>query len=76
MVQKDNGDLVIDLSDGRVVYLHEIWVIDEDSYPMVEVHDFETDELLGEYNGTIPDTEDEDFNMEELADLVEFAINY
>lgn len=76
MAQKGNKDLVIELSDGRSVNLHEIWVIDEDSYPMVEVHDLETDELLGEYSGTIPDTEDEDFNMEELADLVEFAINY
>ena len=72
----DEKDLVIELSDGRSVNLHEIWVIDEDSYPMVEVHDLETDELLGEYKGSIPDTEDEDFDMEELADLVEFAINY
>ena len=72
----DEKDLVIELSDGRVVCLHEIWVIDEDSYPMVEVYDLETDELLGEYNGTIPDTEDEDFNMEKFTELVEVAINH
>ena len=70
----DEGDsedgedaFVIDLGDGTEVKLVEKWEItDVDSYPIVEVIDCETNEVIGSYFRTLPDIEDDDFDMDKL----------
>ena len=73
---EDNG-FVLALPDGTEVELVENWAIDDktnDSYPEVEIIDCEANNVVGRYRGTLPDTEDEDFDLDKLLDVVENAL--
>lgn len=70
----EEDSIVLALSDGTEVELIETWVIDDethDSYPEIDIVDCETEEVLGSYRGTLPDTEDEDFDCVVLIEKVE-----
>ena len=67
-----SNEYVIELSDGTEVELVEKWEItDDDSYPIVEFIDCETNEVIGSYRGNLPDIDDEDFDMDKLIKKVE-----
>ena len=64
--------MVLSLSDGKEVKLRETWAItDDDSFPEVEIIDCETNHVLKVFRGELPDTDDPDFNQDELIDEVE-----
>ena len=75
---EDNAIALV-LSDGSEVELVETWVIDDetnDSYPEVEIYECDTHKLIGCYRGTLPDTEEEDFDgIVALIEKVEQNIN-
>lgn len=67
-----SNEYVIELSDGTEVELAEKWEFtDDDSYPIVEVIDCETNEVIGSYRGNLPDIDVEDFDMDKLIKKVE-----
>lgn len=68
--------LYLEVSDGRKVELIERWKItDVDSYSVVDVIDCETNELLGEFKGEVPDEDyGEDYDVAELIRKVEECI--
>ena len=68
------ADMVIELSDGSEVRLHEVWnccdgIHDSDS--MIEVYNNEDDSFIGSFLGSLPDTNDEDFDMDYFVKWVE-----
>jgi len=63
---------VIELSDGREVELRQCWDISEtDSYSSVEIWDCENNSLLKSYRGSLPNFDDEDFDMDKFIEEVE-----
>lgn len=73
-------EVVITLNDGTEVELNEVWNCCDgakDCGSQVEVYDTETNDLLATYDGSLPDFEDEDFDMDAFIDEVsEIVDNY
>lgn len=68
------ADMVIELSDGSEVRLHEVWNCCDDihdSGSMIEVYDNKDDSFIGSFLGSLPDTNDEDFDMDYFVKWVE-----
>ena len=68
------ADMVLQLSDGSEVRLHEVWncCYDiHDSGSMIEVYNNEDDSFIGSFLGSLPDTNDEDFDMDYFVKWVE-----
>ena len=67
-------DMVIELSDGSEVRLHEVWNCCDgihDSGSMIEVYNNEDDSFMDSFLGSLPDTNDEDFDMNYFVKWVE-----
>lgn len=72
-------ELTLSLSDGTEVALQETWDCADDctdSHSSIVVIDRETEEILCEYNGNLPDFEDEDFDLDALVSKIEEEIFY
>lgn len=68
----EEKSIVLELTNGQEVELSEVWdITDNDSYSEVIITDCETNHVIGSYRGTLPDTEDEDFNTDDLIARVE-----
>ena len=68
------ADMVIELSDGLEVRLHEVWNCCDgihDSGSTIEVYDNKDDSFMGSFLGSLPDTNDEDFDMDYFIKWVE-----
>ena len=68
------ADMVIELSDGSEVRLHEVWNCCDgihDSGSMIEVYNNEDDSFMDSFLGSLPDTDDEDFDMNYFVKWVE-----
>ena len=68
------ADMVIKLSDGSEVRLHEVWNCCDgihDSGSMIEVYNNEDDSFIGSFLGSLPDTNDDDFDMDYFVKWVE-----
>ena len=68
------ADMVIKLSDGSEVRLHEVWNCCDgihDSGSMIEVYNNEDDSFMDSFLGSLPDADDEDFDMDYLVKWVE-----
>ena len=68
------ADMVIELSDGSEVRLHEVWNCCDgihDSGSMIEVQNNEDDSLMDSFLGSLPDTNDEDFDMDYFVKWME-----
>lgn len=68
------ADMVIKLSDGSEVRLHEVWNCCDgihDSGSTIEVYNNEDDSFIGSFFGILPDTDDEDFDMYDFVECVE-----
>ena len=68
------ADMVIELSDGSEVRLHEVWNCCDgihDSGSMIEVYNNEDDSFIGSFLGSLPDTDDEDFDKNDFIKWVE-----
>ena len=68
------ADMVIELSDGSEVRLREVWNCCNgihDSGSMIEVYNNEDDSFIGSFLGSLPDTNDEDFDMDYFVKWVE-----
>lgn len=68
------ADMVIELSDGSEVRLHEVWNCCDgihDSGSMIEVYNNEDDSFIGSFLGSLPDADDEDFDMDYFVKWVE-----
>lgn len=75
MKNETNKSVVIELSNGQEVELNETWVVDDyDSYPEVDIWDCETNRQISSFIGSLPDIEDEDFDMNKFVKFVEEAI--
>ena len=68
------ADMVIELSDGSEVRLREVWNCCDDihdSGSTIEVYDNKDDSFMGSFLGILPDTDDEDFDMDYFVKWVE-----
>lgn len=68
------ADMVIELSDGSEVRLHEVWNCCYDIYDSgstIEVYDNKDDSFMGSFLDSLPDTNDEDFDMDDFVEWVE-----
>ena len=68
------ADMVIELSDGSEVRLHEVWNCCDgihDSGSMIEVYNNEDDSFMSAFLGSLPDTDDEDFDMDDFVEWLE-----
>ena len=68
------ADMVIELSDGSEVRLHEVWNCCDDihdSGSTIEVYDNKDDSFIGSFLGSLPDINDEDFDMDYFVKWVE-----
>ena len=68
------ADMFIELSDDSKVRLHEVWNYCNgihDSGSEIEVYDNEDDSFMGSFLGSLPDTDDEDFDMNDFVECVE-----
>ena len=68
------ADMVIELSDGSEVRLHEVWNCCDDihdSGSMIEVYNNEDDSFMGAFLDSLPDADDEDFDMDYFVKWVE-----
>ena len=68
------ADMVIELSDGSEVRLHEVWNCCDgihDSGSMIEVYNNEDDSFMDSFLGSLPDTNDDDFDTDYFIKLVE-----
>ena len=68
------ADMVIELSDGSEVRLHEVWNCCDgihDSGSMIEAYNNEDDSFMDSFLGSLPDTNDEDFDMDYFVKWVE-----
>ena len=68
------ADMVIELSDGSEVRLHEVWNCCDgihDSGSMIEVYNNEDDSFMDSFSGSLPDADDEDFDMDYFVKWVE-----
>ena len=68
------ADMVIELSDGSEVRLHEVWNCCDgihDSGSMIEVYNNEDDSFMDSFLGSLPDTNDEDYDIDYFVNWVE-----
>ena len=68
------ADMFIELSDGSKVILHEVWNYCNgihDSCSEIEVYDNEDDSFMGSFLGSLPDIDDEDFDMDCFVEWLE-----
>ena len=68
------ADMFIELSDGSKVRLHEVWNCCDgihDSGSMIEVYNNEDDSFMGAFSDSLPDADDEDFDMDYFVKWVE-----
>ena len=68
------ADMVIELSDGSEVRLHEVWNCCDgihDSGSMIEVYNNEDDSFMDSFLGSLPDADDVDFDMDYFVKWVE-----
>ena len=68
------ADMVIELSDGSEVRLHEVWNCCDDIHDSgseIEVYDNEDDSFMGSFLGILPDTDDKDFDMDDFVEWLE-----
>ena len=68
------SDMVIELSDGSAVRLHEVWKCCDDIHDSgseIEVYDNEDNSFMGSFLGILPDTDDEDVDMNDFIKCVE-----
>ena len=68
------ADMIIELSDGSEVRLHEVWNCCDgihDSGSMIEVYNNEDDSFMDSFLGSLPDTNDDDFDMDYFIKWVE-----
>lgn len=68
------ADMVIELSNGSWVRLHEVWNCCDgihDSGSMIEVYNNEDDSFMGSLLGSLPDTNDEDFDIDYFVKWME-----
>lgn len=68
------ADMVIELSDGSEVRLHEVWNCCDsihDSGSLIEVYNNDDDSFMGSFLGSLPDADDEDFDMDYFVEWVE-----
>ena len=68
------ADMVIELSDDSEVRLHEVWNCCDgihDSGSMIEVYNNEDDSFMDSFLGSLPDTNDDDFDMDYFIKWVE-----
>ena len=68
------ADMVIELSDGSEVRLHEVWNCCDgihDSGSMIEVYNNEDDSFMGAFSDSLPDADDEDFDMDCFVEWLE-----
>lgn len=68
------ADMVIELSDGSEVRLHEVWNCCDgihDSGSLIEVYNNDDDSFMGSFLGSLPDADDEDFDMDYFVKWVE-----
>ena len=68
------ADMVIELADGSKVRLHEVWNCCDDihdSGSMIEVYNNEDDSFIGSFLGSLPDADDEDFDMDYFVEWLE-----
>ena len=74
------AEVVIVLNDGREVELKECWNCCDginDCGPYIDVYDTDTNKIIASYRGVLPDTEDEDFDMDKWIDKVSYIVeNY
>lgn len=71
--------IYLTLSDGLEVQLIETRFIDDeacDSYSVVDILDLGDNEVIGSYIGTLPDPEDEDFDIEAQREKIEKELDY
>lgn len=64
-----------ELSDGRAVTVKGAWDCDR-SVSLIDVYDADEGMLLAEYNGTMPDFDDEDFDLDKFRREVEEEISW
>lgn len=76
----EENTLVLELSNGSEVKLHEVWSCCDgvnDCGSSVEVRDSELGYLICTLKGeTLPDTDDEDFSKEDYAKHIENEISW
>jgi hypothetical protein len=71
----EEKNIVLELPNGDVVKLVDTWKIDTcDSYSEIEIYDYETGLFIGSFRGTLPDVDDEDFNIDALVEKVKESI--
>ena len=64
-----------ELSDGRKVTVKNAWDCDKQC-SLIDVYDADESTLLAEYEGEIPDFDDEDFNLDKFVRKVEEEISW
>ena len=73
----EEKNVVIEMPNGEKFGLVEVWNIDKgtnDSYSEVDIWDCETNHMIGSYRGTLPDMDDEDFNIDDLIAKIKSVI--
>lgn len=77
MKNKEVNAIVLELSDGREVELREVFNVGKvNSISKIEVYDCENNCFICAFNGSLPDFDDEDFDMEEYIKKVEREIDW
>ena len=73
-------EMVIELNNGREVKLKQCWNCCDginDCGPCIHVYGTDTNKIIASYRGVLPDTEDEDFDMDKWIDKVSYIVeNY
>ena len=75
----EENTLVLELSNGSEVKLHEVWNCcdgHKDCGSVIEVFDCETGAILAHFDGTLPDLEDEDFDRDKYIKIIESEISW
>lgn len=75
----EENTLVLELSNGSEVKLHEVWNCcdgHKDCGSVIEVFDCETGAILAHFDGTLPDIEDEDFERDKYIKRIESEISW
>ena len=72
----EDNSICLELSNGSEVEVKNAWIIeDNDSYNAVEIWDTNTNEVIGMYKGSLPDIDDEDFDIDSFIEKIEEAID-
>ena len=76
--EKSNSDVVVlELSDGTQVELKECWDIAHgDSYSTTTIIRCEDISVICSFRGSLPDFDDEDFDMDEYVKKIEEEIDW